>query len=106
MPLSAANRRLWAATIRRQVPSQSAFRVSATRLNLDECRSPAGRAQSAGAGRGTSSLSRVESELPEQASELTAEQQQVVAHRDGPLLVLGAAGSGRSEALAARAAAL
>jgi DNA helicase-2/ATP-dependent DNA helicase PcrA len=38
--------------------------------------------------------------------EPSAEQQAVATHGDGPLLVLGGAGSGRSEALARRAAAL
>ncbi len=38
--------------------------------------------------------------------EPTADQQAVAAHGEGPLLVLGGAGSGRSEALARRAAAL
>jgi DNA helicase II / ATP-dependent DNA helicase PcrA len=37
---------------------------------------------------------------------LTAQQAEVVAHRDGPLLVLGAAGTGKTVALAARHAAL
>ncbi len=38
--------------------------------------------------------------------EPSAQQQEVAAHGDGPLLVVGGAGSGRSEALARRAAAL
>jgi len=45
-------------------------------------------------------------EEPARDPELTQEQRRVVDHDSGPLLVVGAAGSGRSETLARRAAAL
>src|SRR6478672_3314975 len=107
MPRTSSKIRCWAATIRAQMASQSASSADAAAVPAcsacEEMAPMVGRAvRRPEDRRGPVALTTVPAEPAEALLRLTEAQERAIDHGEGPLLVLGAAGSGKSEVLARR----